>query len=118
MLYCRPKWEYRTDDDGWRHFRKLRLKIWDDKDYFDPSAIRRNEEYEDIDEAIARLDEFIDEPSFDSVSRAVMSMFADLLRRHKKDGVLPPANPRLKWELQAALDKVFGKPIGGTIDGE
>ena len=114
MLYCRPRWEAFTDDDGWRHFRILRLKIWDDKDYFDPSAIRRNEEYEDIEEAIARLDEFSDEPSFDTESRAVMSMLADWLRRNERDGVLPPNKPRPKLDLLSGFN-VLGEQAN---DGE
>ncbi len=116
MLHCRPKCEYFTDDEGKQHFRRVRIKIWDDREYFDPAAIRRQEEYEDIDEALARLDEFSDEPSFDTVSRHRLSMLAGWLREYKRDGVLrvperrpgQPTKDDLQAILERSLDRVFG----------
>ncbi len=108
MLYCKPKLEYSTDDQGKQHFVRVWLRIWDNRDYFDPAAIRRNEEYKDIDQAIARLDEFGDEPSFDTVSRHRLLMLADWLRKYKRDGTLRPPVRDSKDDLSTALDRVFG----------
>ena len=109
MLYCEPKWQYFEDEQGKPRFRKLRLKIWDDKDYFDPVAVRRLEEYEDIEEAIARLDEFGAEPSFDRVSRTRASALAKRLRKFEQDGILPRLKGPSQEELQAALNRAFDK---------
>ena len=111
MLYCRPTYEYFTDDEGNRHFRRVLLKIWDDRDYFDPAAIRRNEEYDDIDQAIARLDEFSDEPSFDLNSRLGFSTLAKWLREYKQDGVLRLPERRPKEEIIATLDRAFDRLV-------
>lgn len=105
MLYCRPKLMYSTDDQGEHHFVRVWIKIWDNRDYFDPAAVRRNEEYEDVDQAIARLDEFGDEPSFDSASRHRSLMLADWLREYKREGVLrPPVRNPEEDELLARFN--------------
>ena len=104
MLHCKPIYEYSTDDEGKRHFRRVLLKIWDDREYFDPAAIRRNEEYDDIDQAIARLDEFSDEPSFDLKSRLGSSTLAKWLRQYKQDGVLRLPERRPEEDLLARFN--------------
>ena len=111
MLHCKPTCEYSTDDEGKQHFRRVLLKIWDDRDYFDPAAVRRSEEYGDIDQAIARLDEFSDEPSFDMKSSLTLSMLARLLRSYKIDGVLRRPGKPTKDDLQATLDRAFDRLV-------
>lgn len=111
MLHCKPTCEYSTDDEGKQHFRRVLLKIWDDRDYFDPAAVRRSEKYDDIDQAIDRLDEFNDEPSFDMKSRLTLSMLAKLLRSYKIDGVLRRPGKPTKDDLQATLDRAFDRLV-------
>ena len=107
MLHCIPKCEYFTDDQGKQHFRQVRIKIWNDREYFDPTAVRRNEEYDDIDEAIARLDEFSDEPSFDMKSRLTSSLLANLLTQYKQSGVLRSPDGSPKVDGKAVVDRLI-----------
>ena len=106
VLHCTPTCEYSTDDQGKQHLRRVRIKIWDDREYFDPAAVRRHEEYEDIEEAIERLVEFGDEPSFDAKSRISSSMLANLLMRYKRTGILRSAEDPPKVDLKAAFDRL------------
>ena len=112
MLYCKPKYEYFTDDQGKQRFLRMLLKIWDHRDYFDPGAIRRQEEYEDIDEALARLDEFSDEPSFDPISRNRMSLLANRLRQYKRGGVLRSPKRTPNVDLSAIISKAMEGEFG------
>ncbi len=106
MLHCRPRCQYTTDYQEKQHFLRVWFNIWDDRDSFDPEAVRRNEEYDDIDQAIARLDEIGNDASFDVISRQSSSMLANRLKQFKRGGSLNSRERQPREDLMASLNEM------------
>lgn len=102
MLHCKPMCDYVVSDDGLRHrFRRLTINFWDDRDFFDSAAVRRFEEYDDLNEAIERLTTVSQEPSLDELSRLRASMLLQRLLEYQETGLI--ASPEGSSSLEATL---------------
>ena len=83
-LHCVPRIQMEVDVRGREHFRNVWLNIWDDHHYDDPRAIRRREDYGDINLAHARLEDISNDKTFDKDSRAKAAVAIDQLLTFKE----------------------------------
>ena len=107
LLHCRPTCAYFTDYSDKHHFHQLEINFWDDRDFFDPSAVRRSEEYDDIDQAIERLEEIGEEMSFDELSRLSASMLAEHLRQFQETGSMVLEGVPSEADMLAQINDAF-----------